>query len=179
VLYLGAHGISHGLTAVVEAAAKLVGEPIRFVFVGEGAVKRPLETQVARLGLENVTMHPGVPRDDVPSLLHAADICLVPLRDIPLFSAFIPSKIFEYFAAGKAVIGSVRGEPAQILREGGAVVVEPEDAASLAAAIRDLANDPARRATMGDRAEAYVRGRFNRRRLAVTYRELLEGSVRR
>src|SRR5437588_12027885 len=102
-------------------------------------------------------MLPGVPRDEVPGLLHAADICVVPLRDVPLFSTFIPSKIFEYFAAGKAVVGSVRGEPAQILRDGGAVVVEPEDPAALAEAIRELAHDPARRAAMGERAWAYVR----------------------
>src|SRR5205807_5794590 len=130
VLYAGAHGISHGLSAVIDAAAKLVGEPLRFVLVGEGAAKRDLELQVARLGLPNVTMLPGVPREEVPALLHAADVCLVPLRDVPLFSTFIPSKIFEYFAAGKAVVGCVRGEPAQILQQGGAIVGEPEDAAA-------------------------------------------------
>ena len=54
-----------------------------------------------------------------PALLAAADICLVPLRDVPLFSTFIPSKMFEYLAAGKAVIGAVTGEAAQILREAG------------------------------------------------------------
>jgi hypothetical protein len=173
VLYVGAHGISHGLSSVVEAAAKLAGEPVRFVFVGEGAVKRDIERQVAELGLTNVSMHAGVPRDEVPGLLHAADICLVPLRDVPLFSTFIPSKIFEYFAAGKAVVGSVRGEPAQILREGGATVVEPEDAVALAEAIRELARDPERRAQMGAAAERYVRERFDRRRLAAEYRAVL------
>ena len=83
--------------------------------------------KVAELGLTNVTLLPGVPRDEVPRLLAAADICLVPLRDVPLFSSFIPSKMFEYLAASKAVVGSVRGEPAAILEAAGAVVVEPED----------------------------------------------------
>ena len=44
---------------------------------------------------------PGVPHDEVPALLAAADICLVPLRDVPLFATFIPSKMFEYLAAGQ------------------------------------------------------------------------------
>ena len=57
----------------------------------------------------------------MPALLAAADICLVPLRKVPLFATFIPSKMFEYLAAGKAVIGSVAGEAAQILAEAGAV----------------------------------------------------------
>ena len=98
---LGAHGISHGLDTVADAAAKLTGEPIHFAFVGEGAAKRRLLERVAELGLANVTMLDGVPHDQVPELLAAADICLVPLRDVPLFSSFIPSKIFEYFAVGQ------------------------------------------------------------------------------
>lgn len=171
VLYLGAHGISHGLTAIADAAARLVDRPIRFAFVGEGAAKRDLAQRVDALGLDNVTLLPGVPRDEVPDLLAAADICLVPLRDVPLFSTFIPSKIFEYLAMGRAVIGAVRGEPATILREAGAVVVEPEDVEAIADAIDALAADPERRAEMGERGRRYVEEHFDRRVLAQRYRD--------
>lgn len=178
VLYLGAHGISHGLAAVLAAAAKLQHEPVHVTLVGEGAEKKALEVRWRQLGLSNVTMLPGVPRDEVPGLLGAADICLVPLRDVPLFSTFIPSKIFEYFGAGKAVIGAVRGEPAEILREGGAVVVDPEDPTALAGAIRELANADLRR-RMGEQARRYVEGHFDRRVLAASYREVLAAAIRR
>lgn len=179
VLYAGAHGLSHGLTSVADAAARLEreGRRVRFAFVGEGAAKADLERHVAALGLTNVTLLPGVPRDEVPALLAAADICLVPLRDVPLFSTFIPSKIFEYLGAGKAVVGAVRGEAATILREAGAVVVEPEDPDALAAAVAELADDPARRARMGAAGRAYVEARYDRRALALRYRELLRRAV--
>src|SRR2546428_9418253 len=36
--------------------------------------------------------------------------CLVPLRNIPLFDGFIPSKMFEIMAMGKPIVGSVRGD---------------------------------------------------------------------
>jgi glycosyltransferase involved in cell wall biosynthesis len=173
VVYVGAHGISHGLESVAEAAAKLAGEPIHFAFVGEGAHKERLQARVRDLGLSNVTMRPGVARDHVARLLAAADICLVPLRDVPLFSSFIPSKIFEYLAASRAVIGSVRGEPARILAGAGAVVVEPEDPGSLAEAVRDLASDPERRAAMGRRGRRYVAEHFDRAELAARYRSIL------
>lgn len=179
VLYIGAHGISHGLEAVAEAAAKLAGEPIHFAFVGEGAHKERLAARVRELGLTNVTMCPGVARDRVAGLLAAADICLVPLRDVSLFSSFIPSKMFEYLAASKAVIGSVRGEPARILEAAGAVVVEPEDPTALADAVRDLAADPGRRAAMGHRGRAYVAEHFDRSVLADRYRSILAGAARR
>ncbi|HEX3623261.1 MAG TPA: glycosyltransferase family 4 protein [Acidimicrobiales bacterium] len=173
VLYIGAHGISHGLGAVADAAAKLGGEAVHFAFVGEGAEKERLVSRVRELGLTNVTLRPGVPREQVSRLLAAADVCLVPLRDVPLFSSFIPSKMFEYMAASKAVIGSVRGEPARILEAAGAVVVEPEDAAALADAVRDLAADPARRAAMGRQGRAFVAEHFDRRKLADRYRAIL------
>lgn len=173
VLYIGAHGISHGLTTVADAAAKLSGEAIHFAFVGEGAEKERLEAHVRELGLTNVTLRPGVPRDAVPRLVAAADICVVPLRDVPLFSSFIPSKMFEYMAASKAVVGSVRGEPARILEAAGALVVDPEDAGALAGAVRDLAGDPERRASMGRNGRAYVAEHFDRRKLAARYRDLL------
>jgi glycosyltransferase involved in cell wall biosynthesis len=181
VLYVGAHGISHGLTTVADAAARLdrAGRPVRFAFVGEGAAKADLERHVAALGVGNVTLLPGVPREEVPALLAAADVCLVPLRDVPLFSTFIPSKLFEYLGAGKAVVGAVRGEAAAILRAAGAEVVEPEDPVALAAAVDRLAADPARRARMGAEGRAYVEAHFDRRALALRYRELLRRTVTR
>lgn len=177
VVYVGAHGLSQGLTAVAESAAKLAGEPIHFAFVGDGAAKAELTARVAEMGLDNVTLRSSVERDRVPALLAAADICLAPLRDIPIFDTFIPSKIFEYLAAGRAVIGAVRGETAAILRDAGAVVVEPEDPGALAAAVRDLAARPERRAAMGEGGRAYATTHFDRRHLARTYHALLEEVV--
>ena len=173
VLYTGAHGISHGLVSVADAASKLRGEAVHFAFVGEGAAKAGLERRVLDLALDNVTLLPAVPRDEVPALLEAADVCLVPLRDVPLFSTFIPSKLFEYCATGKAIVGAVRGEPAEILEGAGAVVVEPEDPDALAAAIRRLRTAPDERTAMGERARRYVEQHFDRRRLADAYVDVL------
>jgi glycosyltransferase involved in cell wall biosynthesis len=177
VLYAGTHGISHALPRVADAAALLAGQPVHIAFVGDGADKPRLQRRVAELGLDNITLAPAVPPDQVPALLAAADICLVPLRDVPLFATFIPSKMFEYLAAAKPVIGSVTGESAQILREAGAVVVPPEDSEVLAEAIGSLAADPARRAAMGRQGRAYVERFFDRGELARQYRKIL-GSPR-
>ena len=174
VLYAGTHGIAQGLTSVADAAARLTADAIRFAFVGEGADKQRLRQRVSKLGLQNVTLLPGVPHEQVPALLAAADICLVPLRDVPLFSSFIPSKMFEYLAAGKPVVGSVTGEAAQILREAGAWVVPPADSEALAAAIRALAADPRRRQEMGQKGRCYVERHFDRGTLARLYRKLLD-----
>jgi glycosyltransferase involved in cell wall biosynthesis len=179
VLYAGTHGISQGLTSVADAAAALAGQPIRFAFVGEGADKQRLSDRVAELGLRNVTLLPAVPHEQVPALLAAADVCLVPLRDVPLFSSFIPSKLFEYLAAGRPVVGAVAGEAAQILREAGAQVVPPGDGAALARAIDALAADPLRRAAMGRQGRCYVQKYFDRDALARQYRKLFDSPAER
>jgi glycosyltransferase involved in cell wall biosynthesis len=172
-LYIGAHGISHGLTSVADAAARLEADGIHVAFVGDGAAKQKLVNRVAELHVGNITLLPSVPRDEVPPIVSAADICIVPLRDVALFSSFIPSKIFEFLGAGKAVVGAVRGEPARILRDAGATVVDPEDPIALAEAILELAKDPDRRAAQATAGRLYVAEHFDRRKLATRYLELM------
>jgi glycosyltransferase involved in cell wall biosynthesis len=174
VLYAGTHGISQALSAVADAAARLDGRAIRFAFVGDGADKKRLQRRVDELALRNVVLLPGVPSAEMPALLAAADICLVPLRNVPLFASFIPSKMFEYLAAGKAVVGSVTGEAAQILADAGAVVVPPEDSGSLAAAIGALATDPQLRAEIGRVGRVFAERYYDRAALAREYRKILD-----
>ena len=112
VLYAGTHGISQGLPEAAEAATRLTGRPVHLAFVGDGADKPRLAHRVTELNLTNVTLANAIPSAMMPALLASADILLVTLRDAPLFDTFIPSKIFEYLAAGRPVIGAVTGEAA-------------------------------------------------------------------
>jgi glycosyltransferase involved in cell wall biosynthesis len=172
-VYAGTHGISQGLPEAAGAAVRLTGRPIHLAFVGEGADKPRLRQRVSELGLANVTLARAIPPELMPALLATADILLVTLRDLPLFATFIPSKMFEYLAAGRPVVGAVAGEAAQILREAGAVVVAPGDTAALAAAISRLAADPAQRAYLAAVGRAYVERFFDRAELARQYRKIL------
>jgi hypothetical protein len=180
MLYCGAHGISHALSRMLDVAARLWSDPrVHFLFVGDGAEKDALVARAAELGLANVTFLPTVPREQVPPLYRAADVCLVPLRAVPLFRSFIPSKMFEILACGRPVLASLEGEAAGILAaSGAAVVVPPEDVDAIAAAATRLAADPAMRAALAARGRPYVAEHFDRRRLAVRYAEILEGAAR-
>ncbi len=171
VLYIGAHGISQGLGAILDAAERTQGRPdIEYVFVGEGADKEKLMEQAKVRQLGNVRFLDAVGKDRVRDFYSMADICLVPLRNIPLFDTFIPSKMFEIMAVGCPILASVRGEAADILRRSGAArVVDPEDAGAIAAGITALADDRALRATMGAAGREFVCREYSRRELARRY----------
>ncbi len=177
VLYIGAHGISQGLKSVVQAAGQVATElpECVFLFVGEGADKPKLVAEAERIQAPNIKFLDAVGREDVRALYAAADVCLVPLRDIPLFDAFIPSKMFEMLAAERPVLGCVRGEAAAILtRSGGALVVPPEQPAALADGVRQMHRmSPMQRAAMGAQGRRFVSQHYSRQTLAKRYAEVL------
>jgi glycosyltransferase involved in cell wall biosynthesis len=176
VAYVGSHGVSHGLDAVLDAAAR---QPdVLYLLVGDGAERESLLAARHRAGLANVCMLPSVPRADVPGLYAAADVCLVPLRDVPLFETFVPSKLFEVLAAGRPTVGAVRGEARQILqRSGGALVVDPGRGDAIAEAVDQLRADPALRVSMGQQARAFAEQHYDRDALAGRYLNLLHEVV--
>lgn len=175
-LYAGTHGMAHGLETVVQAA-RLAPE-VTWVLVGEGAHKARIE-DLAR-DLPNVRCFDGVPAERMPALYAMADMCLVPLRDLPLFQTVIPSKMFEIWAMARPLILGVRGEAAEIAeRSGAAIVVPPEDAVALASASRELASDPDRRAAMGRAGRTFVQDHYERDGLARDYAGLLQTVVSR
>lgn len=179
VLYIGAHGISHALGAILDVARRFSADAVRFVFVGEGAEKQKLVRRAAELGLDNVVFLPAQPRDTVRAWYNAADVVLVPLRDIPLFDTFIPSKMFEILACARPIVGSVRGEPRDILvRSGGALVVEPEDVGAIGDAIERLRQSAALRAELSERGRGFVLAEYDRRVLAARYITILEDALR-
>jgi glycosyltransferase involved in cell wall biosynthesis len=180
VLYIGAHGISHALERILDSADELKNFPeIHFLFVGEGAEKDKLRRRADELKLSNTTFVDAVGKNEVREFYALADTCLVPLKDIPLFEAFIPSKMFEMMAMACPIIGSLRGEAADILRRSeGALVVEPENSHELAQAILHLYRlEKQTRRDMGQRGRRFVNAHYSRQALAASYMDVLTEAV--
>lgn len=143
--YIGTHGMAHGLPSVVEAAALLhETQDIVFLFVGGGAERAALEADVKARGLKNVRLLPMQPKERMPDIWSVCDIALIPLRDKPLFSSVIPSKLFECMGMGIPVIMSVpKGEATSIVdRTRCGVVVAPEDPKALAESVLKMKGNP-------------------------------------
>jgi glycosyltransferase involved in cell wall biosynthesis len=176
VLYLGTHGMAHGLSGVLEAARLLQdASAIRFIFVGEGAEKDDLKRRAAEGKLENVQFIDQQPKKRVPLFYAACDLGLVTLRDTPLFQSVLPSKIFEYLGMERPIILSVGGEARRLVEDAGAgIYVPPDKPEALAQAILKAYQERHALSAMGRRGREYVLAHYDRQALARRYLEVLE-----
>ena len=146
--YIGTHGMAHALETLLEAAVRLrnhaVGGDIRLLLLGDGARKAELKAQAARLGLDNVVFVDSVSKDEVARYWSLLDVAVIHLRRTELFTAVIPSKLFECMGMGIPVLHGVAGESADIVRqEGVGEVFEPENVDQLVESLLRLKADPA------------------------------------
>ena len=118
-----------------------------------------LQALAARLGVEGrVTFTGHLPPSAIPAQLAQADILALPNPPSAISThATSPLKLFEYMAAGKAIVASNLPAIREILtHDVNAVLVTPGDADALAAGICRLADDGALRAGLGQAARTAV-----------------------
>lgn len=147
--YVGTHGMAHGLDTLLDAAALLRerdgANNICILLLGHGARKAALVERATRMGLDNVLFLDSVPKEEVASYWALLDVAIIHLRRDPLFLTVIPSKLFECMAMGLPVLHGVEGESAEIVRQNECgETFPPEDAATLAARLVELARGPDR-----------------------------------
>lgn len=179
-MYAGAHGLSNDLAVVLNAAEILKQRgDIQFVLVGDGKDKPGLIDQARRLELSNVTFVPPQPKNQMASVLAAADACIAILKPIDLYRTTYPNKVFDYMAAGRAVVLAIGGVIQEVVEsEGAGVAVPPGDAAAMAAAITHLADHRELAKAMGATGRTAVEKRYNRIKFAKQLALLMEDMVR-
>ena len=158
VTYAGALGMANDLDTVIRAA-EILGDDrqICFLLAGDGKERDRLEKEVRRRGLHNVCFAGFFPKDRVRDVLAASDVCLATLRDIPEFRTPFPNKVFDYMAAGRAIILAIDGVIREVVEAAGSgIFVPPGDAQALARAVRRLKSDPDTRAAMARAGREYV-----------------------
>jgi colanic acid biosynthesis glycosyl transferase WcaI len=156
-LYVGTHGIAHALQHLIAAAVQVPHAQV--VFVGDGTTKAAL-VALAR-DIENIRFLDPVQPEEMSSYFSLAYASIVPLVRSGVNDGARPAKLFASLACGVPIIYSGTGEGAAIVSDANAgIVVPPEDAAAIAAAMRELLRDPSRRATMARNARAVAVERF-------------------
>jgi glycosyltransferase involved in cell wall biosynthesis len=170
--YIGTMGMAHGLETVVHAASDLqrTAPNVLFLMVGEGADKERMINLARSRGLTNILFVGQQPREKVPDFIAASDACLVSLKRTELFKTVIPTKMLEFMSCARPVILGVDGQARRIIDEAKAgLFVEPEDAAALIQAIRQLAANEAMREMLGRNGRRHILEHFSRQQTAEDY----------
>jgi glycosyltransferase involved in cell wall biosynthesis len=116
--------------------------------------------------ISNLTFTGFVPNSDLPRYQAAADILLMPYSSSIMGSSGTadsanvasPMKMFEYMAAGRAIISADLPVIREVLNEKNAVFCKPDEAGNWRLEIEALLNDETRRTRLANQARRDVQG---------------------
>lgn len=182
-VFIGAHGMANGLDAALDAAAVLREDSayshIKIVLMGDGRLKDGLKARVKEENLVNVLLNDPVPKKHLLNYLHAADLGLMLLANVPAFYfGTSPNKFFDYISAGLPVLNNYPGWLAGMIEshEIGAVV-PPDDAEAFAEALKSMSSDRKRLEEMSKKAREFARKEFDRNMLAKEFENVLTTTI--
>jgi glycosyltransferase involved in cell wall biosynthesis len=159
------------------------GKRVRFVVIGDGHLRGPLETQAASLGLADDVEFAGL-RDDPEHFYPALDlVALTSLNEgtpLTLIEAMANSRAVVATAVGGVVdlLGGVgeselrRPHRWQICERG--IQVRPGDAEAFADALAHLVSNENLRAALGERGREFVERDYSLERLVADVQRLYE-----
>ncbi|MDX6225566.1 MAG: hypothetical protein QOE64_1942, partial [Frankiales bacterium] len=125
----------------------------RLLLVGDGEERTLAQSILEIGGASDAARVTGVvPAAEVPGYLAATDVLVCPHARNDGFIGS-PIKLFEYMAAGRAIVATNVGQIGEVLEHRRtALVVAPDDPAALADALTELHDDKALRERLGEAA---------------------------
>lgn len=144
----------HGLPQVIDFVAERRDLPIYLLIVGDGLDRGRLEARIAALGIgDRVRITGFVPRGQVPGYIASFDVALQPA--VTAWAS--PLKLFEYLAAGCAVVAPDAPNIREVLtHERNALLFDPGNSAQLVEMLRRLYDEPGLRNRLGQEARQVV-----------------------
>jgi glycosyltransferase involved in cell wall biosynthesis len=144
----------YGLDVAIDGLAQIRPDlPWRLDVYGDGPWRREIEAAIERAGTgDRVTLHGVVPIDDLPALLAAADIGLVPSLHEPYLEYSLSTKLLEYAAMGVPTIATDLATFRHHFTDAALRFIPGNVPLALARAVESLADDPGGTVAMGAEA---------------------------
>jgi D-inositol-3-phosphate glycosyltransferase len=162
ILYAGRLIPWKGVQYAIAALAEVPGAVL--VVAGDGHYRPTLEEAARTAGLvDRVRFLGPVPHEDLPRLLAVSDVLVATSFASETFGI----ALVEAQACGVPVVASRFGGFPEVVQDGvTGLLVPPQEPAALAAALRALVADPARRVRMGEAGRRWVEEQFHWERVA-------------
>ncbi len=135
---------------------------------GQGEMREFIQQQSQQL--QNVFLHDPVNYDELPAVIQRSLIGVVPLKQIPLNNGTLPIKLFDYWAAKKAVVATPTRELEQV---GGEACVFAKTIEEWVAAIQQLVHDQELREQKEQESFLLMKRKYNYRAIAERCHEIL------
>jgi glycosyltransferase involved in cell wall biosynthesis len=143
---------------------------VRVLFAGTGPEEETVRRQAAAMGADWATFLGS--RDDVPALLRAADLAVLPST-----AEGLPMSLIEAMALGTPVVATDVGDVRWLLDStGGGLCVPRSDEDAFVAACARVLGEPGLRERLREEGLAKV-GDFDADRMAARYSRLLEAAI--
>lgn len=163
-LYVGGLAAARGIFQMVDAIeiTHRTSPAWKLRLAGSHSPHSLIEVLATRPGWGQVDYLGHVPPLEARSLTENARVGLVVLMPTPAYIQAIPTKLFEYMAAGLPVIASDFPLWRSIVEEAGCgLLVDPRDVQAIADALQVLIDDPDRAAAMGAAGREMVHRKYN------------------
>ena len=183
VVFVGLLASWVDLPTILRAFARVAATrpDVRLVLVGDGP-QAPYADELAReLGVAELVVRPGfvTDRDLVSAYTGAATVCVIAYDGAILSRIGVsPMKLTEYFAAGRAVVGTDLEGATQMIRESGGGVSVPAEPAAVADALGELLDDLARADALGRAGRRAAEEQFSWASVVGRTLHLLDGAAR-
>ena len=160
--------LAHAFVAALQMDPALRAR-LRLVMVGDGPLRVKAQAILRDAGISDLAWLPGG-RDDIPEVLRGLD-CFA----LPSLAEGISNTILEAMASGLPVIATAVGGNPELVQSGmTGKLVASADAAALASAIVQYANQPERAKQHGLAGRAAVEKTFSLEAMTSAYRHLYD-----
>jgi len=150
----------------------------RMIIAGDGPLRGEVETKIQSLELSaRVEIRPRLPSTDMPALMRALDVVILPSVTLPKWKEQFGRVLIEAMSSGVPVIGSTSGEIPHVIGAGG-LIVQENDRHALAEAMCRLMDDRKMRKELGERGRKRVLDHFTHRRIAEATAEAYQQALR-
>ncbi|MFG0550119.1 glycosyltransferase family 4 protein [Pseudomonas sp. yb_9] len=113
ILYAGNIGVGQGLHHIIPQLAAQLADRAQFIIIGCGRAANQLNAALAHYKTTNVKVIDPVKRADLINYYQNADVLFLHLNNLPSLKTVIPSKLFEYAATEKPILGGLSGFSAE------------------------------------------------------------------
>lgn len=172
ILFVGRMVYQKGPDLLIEAIPQVLQQrpDARFVFVGEGDMRHSLEARAWELGVGHAARFLGYRGgDELAALYRGADIVCVPSRNEPFGIV-----ILEAWSAGKPVVSTYNGGPAEFVWHGVTGVKTPMESAEIGGALSMLLNSREYAEWIGHNGRVAAENAFSWDRIASRVQEIYE-----